>query len=87
MKSTGLAYPGRWCWRIHSKRLETGIFGKRKEAGWQVMGHFWCASWRYPGIGKGTDTKGVARVSKVKPQVYAGMFPVSADDYEDFQMQ
>ncbi|MCL5425253.1 MAG: translation elongation factor 4 [Gammaproteobacteria bacterium] len=35
-----------------------------------------------------TKTPDVARLpgfQKVKPQVYAGMFPVSADDYEDFR--
>lgn len=35
-----------------------------------------------------TKTPDVARLPgflKVKPQVYAGMFPVSADDYEDFR--
>ncbi|OLO05629.1 MULTISPECIES: translation elongation factor 4 [Salinicola] len=35
-----------------------------------------------------TKTKDVARLpgfKKVKPQVYAGMFPVSSDDYEDFR--
>lgn len=35
-----------------------------------------------------TKTSDVARLpgfQKVKPQVYAGMFPVSADDYEDFR--
>ena len=35
-----------------------------------------------------TKTPDVARLpgfQKVKPQVYAGMFPISADDYEDFR--
>ncbi len=31
------------------------------------------------------DTKALPGFKKVKPQVYAGMFPISADDFEDFR--
>ncbi|HSP59091.1 MAG TPA: translation elongation factor 4 [Halomonas sp.] len=34
---------------------------------------------------KTADVKRLPGFQKVKPQVYAGMFPVSADDYEDFR--
>jgi GTP-binding protein LepA len=34
---------------------------------------------------KHPDTKPLPGFQKVKPQVYAGMFPVSSDDYEDFR--
>ncbi len=34
---------------------------------------------------KHTDTASLPGFKKVKPQVYAGMFPVSADDFEDFR--
>jgi GTP-binding protein LepA len=34
---------------------------------------------------KFSDTKALPGFKKVKPQVYAGLFPVSADDFEDFR--
>ncbi len=34
---------------------------------------------------KTPDVKRLPGFQKVKPQVYAGMFPVSSDDYEDFR--
>lgn len=34
---------------------------------------------------KFSDTKGLPGFKKVKPQVYAGLFPVSADDFEGFR--
>jgi GTP-binding protein LepA len=34
---------------------------------------------------KGQDTPSLPGFKKVKPQVYAGLFPVSADDYEAFR--
>src|SRR5690606_33471178 len=32
-----------------------------------------------------SDVEALPGFQKVKPQVYAGMFPVSSDDYEDFR--
>ncbi|HAV69141.1 MAG TPA: elongation factor 4, partial [Alcanivorax sp.] len=34
---------------------------------------------------KTPDVEMLPGFKKVKPQVYAGMFPVNADDYEDFR--
>ena len=36
-------------------------------------------------LAKTPDVAALPGFKKVKPQVYAGMFPVSADDYEDFR--
>ncbi len=36
-------------------------------------------------LGKGGSEEALPGFQKVKPQVYAGLFPVSSDDYEDFR--
>ena len=87
VKSTGLAYQVDGVGVFTPKRLETGIL-QAGEVGFLVAG---IKDISGAPVGdtlvsaKAPDTKALPGFQKVKPQVYAGMFPVSADDYEDFR--
>jgi len=87
IKSTGQAHSVDRIGIFTPKRTDTGIL-KAGEVG------FICASIKDihgAPVGdtithfKTPDVEGLPGFQKVKPQVYAGLFPVSSDDYEDFR--
>lgn len=87
IKSTGLSYQVDIVGVFTPKRMETGVL-QAGEVGFVVAGikdiygapvGDTLVSAKYP------ETKALPGFKKVKPQVYAGMFPVSSDDYEDFR--
>ncbi len=87
VKSTGQQYLAEGVGVFTPKRLETGVL-KAGEVGYVVAG---IKDIHGAPVGdtltlsKTPDVDGLPGFKKVKPQVYAGMFPVSADDYEDFR--
>ncbi len=87
VKSTGQAYPVDDIGVFTPKRKSTGVL-KAGEVGYVVAG---IKEIQGAPVGdtlthaKTPDVPRLPGFQKVKPQVYAGMFPVSADDYEDFR--
>ena len=69
------------------KRLETGVL-RAGEVGWMVAG---IKVIKGAPVGDTithaatADVPALAGFKKIQPQVYAGLFPVSSDDFEDFR--
>jgi GTP-binding protein LepA len=87
LKSTGKAWGVDQVGIFTPKRTPTGIL-KAGEVGFLVAG---IKDIQGAPVGdtivaaKVPDTEVLPGFQKVKPQVYAGLFPVSSDDYEDFR--
>ncbi|BES72483.1 translation elongation factor 4 [Marinobacter nanhaiticus D15-8W] len=87
IKSTGKAWIADKVGIFTPKPTETGVLGTG-EVGFVVAG---IKDIHGAPVGdtithqKTPDTAPVPGFKKVKPQVYAGLFPVSADDYDDFR--
>ncbi len=87
VKSTGQNYLAEGVGVFTPKRKETGIL-KAGEVGYVVAG---IKDIQGAPVGdtltlaKTPDVEVLPGFQRVKPQVYAGMFPVSSDDYEDFR--
>ncbi|MBR7887378.1 translation elongation factor 4 [Marinomonas sp. A79] len=88
IKSTKQAHPVDMAGIFTPKRKETGIL-KAGEVGYVVAG---IKDIHGAPVGDTIthvvtpDVPQLAGFQKVKPQVYAGVFPVSSDDYEDFRV-
>lgn len=87
VKSTGQQHWAESVGIFTPKRLDTGIL-KAGEVGYVVAG---IKDIHGAPVGdtltlsKTPDVDSLPGFQKVKPQVYAGLFPVSSDDYEDFR--
>ncbi|MGB0446837.1 MAG: translation elongation factor 4 [Pseudomonadales bacterium] len=87
VKSTGINYGIDDLGIFTPKRQSTGIL-KAGEVGYVVAG---IKDIHGAPVGdtlthvKTADTESLPGFKKVKPQVYAGLFPTSSDDYEDFR--
>jgi len=87
MKSTGRDWEATEVGIFTPKRTQTGIL-RAGEVGFVVAG---IKDIHGAPVGdtithaKTSDTPRLPGFQKVKPQVYAGMFPVSSDDYEEFR--
>ncbi|SBS35087.1 Elongation factor 4 [Marinomonas aquimarina] len=87
IKSTKQTHPVDMVGIFTPKRTETGVL-KAGEVGYVVAGIKDILGAPVGDTITHTHTQDVPMVAgfqKVKPQVYAGLFPVSADDYEDFR--
>ncbi|MEQ6887690.1 translation elongation factor 4 [Halomonas sp. CS7] len=87
MTSTGRDWPASEVGIFTPLRKETGVL-RAGEVGFVVAGIKDIHGAPVGDTITHTKTPDVPRLpgfQKVKPQVYAGMFPVSADDYEDFR--
>ena len=87
IKSTKQTHPVDMVGIFTPKRTETGIL-RAGEVGYVVAGIKDILGAPVGDTITHTHTQDVPMVAgfqKVKPQVYAGLFPVSADDYEDFR--
>ncbi|MBM6551632.1 translation elongation factor 4 [Marinomonas ostreistagni] len=87
IKSTKQTHPVDMVGIFTPKRTETGVL-RAGEVGYVVAGIKDILGAPVGDTITHTHTQDVPMVSgfqKVKPQVYAGLFPVSADDYEDFR--
>ncbi|MEP0071709.1 MAG: translation elongation factor 4 [Marinomonas sp.] len=88
IKSTKQVHPVDMAGIFTPKRKETGIL-KAGEVGYVVAG---IKDIHGAPVGdtithsSTPDIEQLAGFQKVKPQVYAGLFPVSSDDYEDFRV-
>lgn len=88
IKSTKQVHPVDMTGIFTPKRKETGIL-KAGEVGYVVAG---IKDIHGAPVGdtithsSTPDVEQLAGFQKVKPQVYAGLFPVSSDDYEDFRV-
>ncbi|GAB3488759.1 translation elongation factor 4 [Marinomonas epiphytica] len=88
IKSTKQTYPVDMAGIFTPKRKETGVL-KAGEVGYVVAG---IKDIHGAPVGdtithaSTPDVEQLAGFQKVKPQVYAGVFPVSSDDYEDFRV-
>ncbi|MBD5772284.1 translation elongation factor 4 [Marinomonas colpomeniae] len=88
IKSTKQAHPVDMAGIFTPKRKETGIL-KAGEVGYVVAG---IKDIQGAPVGdtithaSTPDVDTLAGFQKVKPQVYAGLFPVSSDEYEDFRV-
>ncbi|MEO9273980.1 translation elongation factor 4 [Marinomonas sp. 5E14-1] len=88
IKSTKQIHPVDMAGIFTPKRKETGIL-KAGEVGYVVAG---IKDIHGAPVGdtithsSTPDVEQLAGFQKVKPQVYAGLFPVSSDDYEDFRV-
>ena len=87
VKSTGINYGIDDLGIFTPKRQSTGVL-KAGEVGYVVAG---IKDIHGAPVGdtlthvKTADTESLPGFKKVKPQVYAGLFPTSSDDYEDFR--
>ena len=87
VKSTGINYGIDDLGIFTPKRTSTGVL-KAGEVGYVVAG---IKDIHGAPVGdtlthvKTADTESLPGFKKVKPQVYAGLFPTSSDDYEDFR--
>lgn len=85
VKSTGQSYQAEMVGVFTPKRKETGIL-KAGEVGFVVAG---IKAIHGAPVGdtlaSGADVPRLPGFQKVQPQVFAGMFPTSADDYNDFR--
>lgn len=87
VKSTGQTYNIDSCGVFTPKRKETGVL-KAGEVGFVVAG---IKDIHGAPVGdtlthqKTADVGSLPGFQKVQPQVYAGLFPTSSDDYEDFR--
>ena len=87
VKSTGMNYGIDDLGIFTPKRTSTGVL-KAGEVGYVVAG---IKDIHGAPVGdtlthvKTADTESLPGFKKVKPQVYAGLFPTSSDDYEDFR--
>ncbi|MCW8885383.1 MAG: translation elongation factor 4 [Motiliproteus sp.] len=87
VKSTGQNYLAEGVGVFTPKRKETGVL-KAGEVGYVVAG---IKDIHGAPVGdtltlaKTPDVESLPGFQRVKPQVYAGMFPISSDDYEDFR--
>jgi len=87
MKSTGMVHPVDGVGIFTPKRKETGEL-KAGEVGYVVAG---IKDIHGAPVGdtithaKTPDVESLPGFQKVQPQVYAGLFPTSSDDYEDFR--
>jgi len=87
IKSTGQTFPVDMVGIFTPKRTETGIL-RAGEVGYIVAGIKDIHGAPVGDTITHQSTKDVNQLEgfqKVKPQVYAGLFPVSSDDYEDFR--
>ena len=87
IKSTKQTHPVDMVGIFTPKRTETGVL-RAGEVGYVVAGIKDILGAPVGDTITHTHTQDVPMVAgfqKVKPQVYAGLFPVSADDYEDFR--
>lgn len=88
IKSTKQSYPVDMAGIFTPKRKETGVL-KAGEVGYVVAGikdiHGAPVGDTITHIAT-SNVAALAGFQKVKPQVYAGVFPVSSDDYEDFRV-
>ncbi|MFT2097130.1 translation elongation factor 4 [Marinomonas sp. 2405UD66-6] len=88
IKSTKQVHPVDMAGIFTPKRKETGVL-KAGEVGYVVAG---IKDIHGAPVGdtithsSTPDVEQLAGFQKVKPQVYAGLFPVSSDDYEDFRV-
>ncbi|AEF55691.1 translation elongation factor 4 [Marinomonas posidonica] len=88
IKSTKQAHPVDMAGIFTPKRKETGVL-KAGEVGYVVAG---IKDIHGAPVGDTIthattpDVEQLSGFQKVKPQVYAGLFPVSSDDYEDFRV-
>jgi len=88
IKSTKQAHPVDMAGIFTPKRKETGVL-KAGEVGYVVAG---IKDIHGAPVGdtithaSTPDVEQLSGFQKVKPQVYAGLFPVSSDDYEDFRV-
>ena len=88
IKSTKQAHPVDMAGIFTPKRKETGVL-KAGEVGYVVAGIKDIHGAPVGDTITHANTPDVEQLSgfqKVKPQVYAGVFPVSSDDYEDFRV-
>jgi GTP-binding protein LepA len=87
VKSTGQSYNIDSCGVFTPKRKETSVL-KAGEVGFVVAG---IKDIHGAPVGdtlthqKTSDVESLPGFQKVQPQVYAGLFPTSSDDYEDFR--
>ena len=87
MKSTGKAHPVDKVGIFTPKQTDTGVL-KAGQVGFVVAG---IKDIHGAPVGdtithqKTPDVASLPGFKKVKPQVYAGLFPVNADDYDDFR--
>lgn len=89
VKSTGQQYLAEGVGVFTPKLTDTGVL-KAGEVGYVVAGikdiHGAPVGDTLAHAKGGAEVESLPGFQKVKPQVYAGMFPVSADDYEDFRV-